>query len=166
MQNLQYINNISNIKSKISIRSLLFLSAYFRMKTAIFGTLKLMVDIQQSQAIGWPWNYKNLIELCWLVIRVLMQVREKYCFGKDFECPHAIAIWFNSSLQLRSSLIPHMHMMDCLDNLYQFLIKQQDGAPLVKMAGSLMGHIWKDRNMFIFEGKQKVALEVIRLAYQ
>ena len=93
-----------------------------------------------------------------------------YCGGKEsidhifFSCPHAISVWFNSPLQLRSSYLSSSTMMDKWTEVCNALSQESDSDSLIQLFAFLLWQIWKDRNAFTFNHMSKPAEESVSLA--
>lgn len=78
---------------------------------------------------------------------------EKCAFCKEiestchlfFSCPHAVAIWYNSPLRLKSSLIMGNDIKVCWEVLTSPLKTRRDDSEAIQMASFLIWQIWKRR---------------------
>ncbi|KAJ9182498.1 hypothetical protein P3X46_006489 [Hevea brasiliensis] len=67
-----------------------------------------------------------------------------------FSCPHAVAIWINSPLRLRSVFLHSVDVKDCWTELLIPLRNHEDHQQLIQLLVFILWHVWKSRNEKIF----------------
>lgn len=80
-----------------------------------------------------------------------------------FSYPHAVSIWINSPLRLRSSLLISSNIVEKWKEVCDILHQNHEGEGLVQLFGLFYCIFWKDRNEMVFGNSPKSYFEMITL---
>lgn len=78
-----------------------------------------------------------------------------------FGCSKAIEVWFKSLLGHRTTLLQGTTMADTWSEIMSILVDHEEGASLITFFIFLLWHIWRNKNLFMFEQQTLPSDEVI-----